>query len=51
MRWRLDFDPEKGPHIQVDDFRKGKGNMSTKIVIPFNGDEHTFISLLGHLNK
>ena len=51
LRWRLDFDPEKGPHIQVDDFRKGKGKMSTKIVIPFNGDEQTFISLLEHLNK
>ena len=51
LRWRLDFDPEKGPHIHVEDFRKGKGSMSKKIVIPFNGDEQTFISLLEHLNK
>lgn len=24
VRWRLDFDHEKGPHINVEDFREGK---------------------------
>ncbi|MGG1492326.1 hypothetical protein ABE353_00005, partial [Bacillus licheniformis] len=24
VRWRLDYDPEKGPHINIEDFRKGK---------------------------
>ncbi|MEY9219043.1 hypothetical protein ABIA50_003534 [Bacillus subtilis] len=51
VRWRLDFDHEKGPHINVEDFREGKKGNSKKYYIPFEGDENTFISLLKHLNK
>ncbi|ARW05765.1 T7SS effector LXG polymorphic toxin [Bacillus atrophaeus] len=51
VRWRLDYDHEKGPHINVEDFREGKKGNSKKYYIPFEGDENTFISLLKHLNK
>ncbi|RFB33043.1 RHS repeat-associated core domain-containing protein [Brevibacillus sp. VP] len=51
VRWRLDFDPKKGTHINVEDFRNGKGANATKIAIPFTGDENKFVSLLKHLNK
>ena len=51
VRWRLDFDPKKGPHVQIEDFRMGKGNKAVKKVIPFEGDEPLFVSLLKHLNR
>ncbi|OQP06860.1 hypothetical protein B1690_05995 [Geobacillus sp. 46C-IIa] len=50
VRWRLDYDPEKGIHINVEDYRNGKGQ-AIKVCIPFKGDEKTFESLLKHLNK
>ena len=50
-RWRLDYDPEKGPHVQVEDFTKGKGLPASNIVIPFEGSEETVKALLKHLNK
>ncbi|WP_446476203.1 T7SS effector LXG polymorphic toxin [Bacillus velezensis] len=49
--WRLDYDPEKGPHINVEDYRNGKGDKAKKYYIPFNGNEDTYKSLLKHLNK
>lgn len=49
--WRLDYDPEKGPHINVEDYRNGKGDRAKKYYIPFNGNEDTYKSLLKHLNK
>ena len=49
--WRLDWDPVKGPHINIDDFRKGKKAQALEIAIPFEGDESTVKSLLKHLNK
>ena len=51
-RWRLDFDPnnpEKGLHINIEDWSLGKGNKAVKIVIPIkygNAD-----SLIKHLNR
>ena len=51
VRWRLDYDPEKGMHINIEDLRNGKGANARKIVIPFKGNESTFKSLLKHLNK
>ncbi|WP_061995269.1 hypothetical protein [Clostridium sp. ATCC 25772] len=51
VRWRLDYDTNKGTHINIEDFRGGKGSSSTKIAIPFDGDEKTFETLLRHLNK
>ncbi|MEC0785020.1 T7SS effector LXG polymorphic toxin [Bacillus haynesii] len=50
VRWRLDYDPEKGPHINIEDFRKGKKE-AKKYYIPFDGDEKTFKALLKHLNR
>ena len=50
MRWRLDYDHQKGPHINVINIKAGKGINSQKYVIPFEGTEETFISLLKHLN-
>jgi RHS repeat-associated protein len=47
--WRLDYDPNKGMHINIEDYRNGKGNNATKLVIPFEGNEETFKSLLKHL--
>ena len=49
--WRLDFDPEKGTHINIEDYRNGKGDKATKLVIPFEGNEDTFKSLLNHLQN
>ena len=51
VRWRLDYDPNKGIHINIEDFRNGKGADAIKIAIPFEGDEKLFDSLLKHLNK
>ncbi|MDF2506084.1 hypothetical protein, partial [Clostridium sp.] len=51
VRWRLDYDPEKGPHINVEDYRNGKGPDAIKIVIPFKGDANTVEELLKHLSK
>ena len=51
LRWRVDFDHQKGPHINVEDFRSGKGFHAQKYVIPFNGTEKTVESLLKHLGR
>ncbi|MGD7007016.1 pre-toxin TG domain-containing protein [Metabacillus sp. 84] len=51
VRWRLDYDPNKGTHINIEDFRNGKGANARKIAIPFEGNESTFKSLLKHLNR
>lgn len=49
--WRLDYDPKKGPHINMEDYRMGKGSNAKKYCIPFDGNENTFESLLKHLNR
>ena len=49
--WRLDYDTNKGIHINIVDFRNGKGVNAIKQVIPFEGDEALFKALLKHLNK
>ena len=46
---RLDYDPTKGPHINVADFRAGKGVKGTVVAIPFEGNEETVKALLKHL--
>ncbi len=51
IRWRLDWDPMKGPHIHVEDFSGGKSLNAVKYAIPFDGDEETFLSLLRNLNR
>jgi hypothetical protein len=47
----LDYDPKKGMHINIENFRNGKGALGEKIVIPFEGTEKLFKSLLKHLNR
>lgn len=50
--WRLDYDPDKGIHINVWDYTNGKGpGKAIKQVQPFNGDEQTFKTLLNQLNN
>lgn len=48
---RLDWDPIKGAHINVTDYRIGSGRIGTSIAIPFQGDESAIESLLKHLNS
>lgn len=48
---RLDHDPVKGPHINLTDYRTGKGTKGISIYIPFEGDQTTVKELLKHLNN
>lgn len=48
---RLDYDPIKGPHVNVTDFRAGKGIDGTSVAIPFEGDLQTVERLLKYLGK
>jgi len=48
VRVRLDYDPVKGTHFNVEDFRAGG---KVKIAVPFTGDEKTFKSYLKLINK
>ncbi len=50
-RWRLDWAPDKGPHIHVEDFTMGKGAIGNNLVILFEGTEETVNSLYRHLNR
>lgn len=50
VRWRLDYDPNKGPHINVENFSNGKDINAIKVAIPFEGNMQTIESLLKHLN-
>ncbi|GAA0320030.1 hypothetical protein GCM10009129_17150 [Psychrobacter aestuarii] len=48
----MDYDPEKGTHINTWDYTKGKGpGKDEKFVIPFDETEKDYISLLKHLNR
>jgi RHS repeat-associated protein len=47
VSWRVDYDPVKGTHINI---MIGK-NKPYKIVIPFQGTEKTFKSILKTLNR
>ena len=51
--WRLDWDPEKGPHINVVDYSRGKAKSGkgVKVVIKFPGDKDDYLALLRRLNK
>ncbi|WP_147284998.1 polymorphic toxin-type HINT domain-containing protein [Canicola haemoglobinophilus] len=49
--WRLDYDPEKGMHINIFDYSKGKGSNAIKEVIPFTGSQEDFNRYLKQLNK
>ena len=51
--WRLDWDPEKGPHINVEDYSRGraKSGKGVKVAIKFPGDYDYYLALLRRLNK
>jgi filamentous hemagglutinin len=50
--WRVDYDPEKGTHINIWDYSQGKGpGKAVKHVIPFEGNESTFETILKQLNR
>ncbi len=50
--WRVDYDPEKGTHINMWDYSKGKGpGTAVKTVIPFEGNEKAFETILKQLNR
>jgi RHS repeat-associated protein len=42
-RFRMDYDPDKGPHINVE---IGKGSSAQKWAVPWNGTEKQFARLL-----
>ena len=46
---RVDWDPKKGAHINIDDYRNGKGMDGIKIAIPFEGDLETVLTLVKSL--
>ena len=35
-RWRLDYDPKKGVHFNIEDYSRGKGFNGINIVIPID---------------
>ncbi|MDI3438491.1 hypothetical protein QLG07_03370 [Erwinia sp. V90_4] len=50
--WRVDYDPEKGTYINIWDYSQGKGpGKAIKQVIPFEGNEKAFESILKQLNR
>ncbi|EFG3702324.1 hemagluttinin, partial [Escherichia coli] len=50
--WRVDYDPEKGTHINIWDYSQGKGpGKAVKQVIPFEGNEKSFETILKQLNR
>ncbi|WP_024224222.1 contact-dependent inhibition effector tRNA nuclease [Escherichia coli] len=50
--WRVDYDPEKGTHINIWDYSQGKGpRKAVKQVIPFEGNEKSFETILKQLNR
>ncbi|AUV25096.1 hemagglutinin repeat-containing protein [Citrobacter sp. RHBSTW-00678] len=50
--WRVDYDPEKGTHINIWDYSQGKGpGKAMKLVIPFEGNEKSFETILKQLNR
>lgn len=50
--WRVDYDPEKGTHINIWDYSQGKGSgKAVKQVIPFEGNEKSFETILKQLNR
>jgi len=50
--WRVDYDPDKGTHINIWDYSQGKGpGNAVKQVIPFEGNEKAFETILKQLNR
>lgn len=52
MGWRVDYDPDKGTHINMWDYSQGKGSgKAVNQVIPFEGNEKSFETILQQLNR
>lgn len=50
--WRVDYNPQKGVYINIWNYTKGKGiGKAEKIVIPFEGNEETFVNIVNQLNR
>lgn len=50
--WHVDYDPDKGTHINIWDYSQGKGpGKAVKQVIPFEGNEKVFETILKQLNR
>src|SRR5690606_15880060 len=48
---RIDHDPVKGAHINVTDYRNGKGLNGKSVMIPFDATAFELKNLLAHLNS
>ncbi|MFD2117631.1 hypothetical protein ACFSTH_09435 [Paenibacillus yanchengensis] len=46
VRWRVDYDPDKGFHINVEDFR----NSTAKFVFKIEGGEKAYKAIINSLN-
>jgi hypothetical protein len=51
VQWYVDWDPKKGCHINIKDYRFGGGEKSLKYVVPFDGTEETFKALIDFLDR
>jgi len=50
--WRVDYDPDKGTHINIWNYFQGKGpGKAVKQVMPFEGNEKAFETILKQLNR
>lgn len=50
--WRVNYDPDKGTHINIWDYSFGKcPGKAVKQVIPFEGNEKSFETILKQLNR
>lgn len=50
--WRVDYDPEKGTHINIWDYSQDKGpRKAIRQAIPFEGNEKSFETILKQLNR
>ena len=50
VRWRLDYDPNKGVHFNIEDFSKGKGNNAVKIAIPIDISYDEYVRIIDSWN-
>ena len=52
IRWRADFDSDKGFHINVEDFRNGKGATARKYALKIvDGTEANYKQIIDNLNR
>ena len=51
VRWRLDYDPDKGVHYNFEDFSGGKCDKAVKIEIPINISYERYKSIIDWFNR